>query len=105
MRWTATGVLLSRRPVARDLEVAADHRRAVGAVPGVLADDDPHGVVGAAAVAAFAGQLDDLGALRLGLHAVAVDADQGRARARGKGQRRDGGQGNGCDSQSHRVAA
>ena len=81
MRWTGFGVLLEQPRRGGDLEVAADHRRAVGALLGALADDDPQGVVGAAAPAALAGELDDLGALRVGLHAVAVDADQ-RARRR-----------------------
>ena len=79
---TAFGVLLSRRAVADDLEIAAEARCPVGAFLGALADDDPEGVVGAAAAAALAGELDRLGALGRGLHAVAVDADQGRTGGR-----------------------
>jgi hypothetical protein len=79
----------------RDLEIAANHRRAVGALFGPLADDDAQGMARAAAATAATGELDDLLQLAFALHRVAVNADQGRARKRDDGRRshEQGGQG------------
>src|SRR5680860_788369 len=66
---------LEQPPGHRHFEVAADHRGAVGAFPGAFADEDAESAVRAAAGAALAVELDDLGAQPGRLHAVAVDAD------------------------------